>query len=220
LGLLLDTLRTGDDYLRAWAVYFLGKLGAAAETAVPALVMRLTDETENSEIRSQAARALLHIESKKPPVALLAACLDEPDLEVRCVVIELLGKCRSKAVQAAPRLAQFLTHPDQNVRRTSCDALVEIGVAALPPVLEVLRSEGTTARRWAAHALWQIGARDVAALPPIVAALADRSEVVCMETARILDLIGPSAADALRSALSSENRELRIAARRVLEAME
>ncbi len=220
LGLLMDALRTGDDYRRAWAVYLLGKLGAAAKPAVPALVMRLTDETEDSEVRCQAARAILHIESKKPPVPLLAACLDEPDLEVRCVVIEVLGKCRLKAIQAAPRLAQFLTHPDVNVRRTSCDALVEIGVATLPPVLEVLRGEGTTARRWAAHALWQIGARDVAALPHIVAALADRSEVVRMEAARILDLIGPRAATALRSALSSENRELRIAARRALDTME
>ncbi len=40
-----------------------------------------------------------------------------------------------------------------------------------------------------------------------------------MEVARILDLIGPRATDALRSALSSENRVLRIAARRALEAL-
>ncbi len=219
LGLLMDALRTGDDYLRAWAVYFLGKLGSAAKPAGPALAMRLTSETEDSEVRCQAGRAILRIESKNPPVPLLVACIDEPDLEVRCVVIEVLGKCGSKAVQAAPRLAQFLTHPDLNVRRTSCDALAEIGVAALPPVLDVLRSEGTRARRWAAHTLWQIGARDVA-LPGIVAALADRSEVVRMEAGRILDLIGPRAADALRSASSSENRELRIAARRALEARE
>jgi HEAT repeat protein len=81
--------------------------------------------------------------------------------------------------------------------QTAADSLARIGPAAVPALLEVLRSPDPKRRARAARVLARMGPLAKEAAPSLVAALHDPDPQVRIAAARALGQIGPEAAAAV-----------------------
>jgi len=148
----------------------IAALAAVGRDVVPLLIERM--EVENRFFRRRAARVL---------------CALGPDAE-----------------EAIPALARALADPtreeDKEVKRLiTMDysvglALAKIGPAAVPALVEALKSENDEVRRQAAWALAHMGPEAKAAAPALVEALNDRDKQVGAYAADALKEIDPEAA--------------------------
>ncbi len=93
--------------------------------------------------------------------------------------------------------------------RDAIDALVQIGPAAVPGLVETLKDEDSRVAKLAALALFQIGP---AAIPALKEALKDEDSHVAELAAYTLGRIGPIAVPALREVLNDEGGSFRFRA--------
>jgi HEAT repeat protein len=128
IGLVLQKLvgydGDGSDGARAVGAEMLGDCGPAALSAAPALLQRLKDE--EGPVRVASALALLRIAPERhggPAMATLTAELKNPDLLVRILAADALGKLGPRAAGAAPALRAALADPEPEVRQAAKHAL-------------------------------------------------------------------------------------------------
>jgi len=117
----------GSDGARAVGATALGDLGAAAVSALPALVKRLKDE--EGDVRVAAAVSLIKIAPEKHAEAALATVVAElknPDLLIRVVAVDALGDLGPRARSASAALNGALRDPEPEVRQAAKDALQKI----------------------------------------------------------------------------------------------
>jgi HEAT repeat protein len=117
----------GSDGARAVGATALGELGAAAVSALPALVKRLKDE--EGDVRVAAAVALIKIAPEKHPEAALAAIVAElknPDLLIRVIAADALGDLGPRARSTSAALNGAVRDPEPEVRQAAKDALPKI----------------------------------------------------------------------------------------------
>lgn len=133
LPLLVDILgdRSQGAETRWNAARTIGKVGAGAQSAVPALVAALTDG--EATVREHAAEALGDI---GPPaaaaVADLAAVLTDPATRVRRDAVRSLGQIGPPARAVVPQMKTLLNDPEGMVRDTARNALRAIAPEELP----------------------------------------------------------------------------------------
>jgi HEAT repeat protein len=114
----------GSDGARAVGAEMLGECGPAAQSAVPALVKRLKDE--EGDVRVASALALLRIAPDReggPALATLVRELGNPDVLVRVLAAEALGRLGPRAAEAAPALRRATQDPEPEVRQAATAAL-------------------------------------------------------------------------------------------------
>ena len=116
---VLKDKKANGDVLSA-AADTLGKLGPAAQEAVPALQEAL----RNPDVRSTAAEALSKVGSAALPA--LIQSLNDEDRSVRYLAAETLGRLGPAAEEALPALIQALKDPDSGVRSSAATALKRI----------------------------------------------------------------------------------------------
>jgi HEAT repeat protein len=170
----------------------------------------------STEAREQALKLLVEITHFVTGEGRLAAVRALADLNHPETLLALLDVMRSgtwQVRQAANWLLHRLPLPlpkdlfnavsdwNWSMDERVAVALRQVGVQALPLLLQVLRDEHWSRRRGAAWALGEI--RDAAAVPGLIEALADEENVVRVEAARALRHIGdldslPMLIDALR----------------------
>jgi HEAT repeat protein len=121
---LVGALRDQDASVREDAARTLGKLGPAAKDAVPPLV-RLAEELQ---IRLQVVAAESEQKGTDPKLT--------PWSEEFEAVAAALGDLGPIAKNGAPVLVRVLAHPDEKVRKTAAQALIEIGPGAVSPIVD------------------------------------------------------------------------------------
>jgi HEAT repeat protein len=196
---LLEVLKDKDWRMRQAAAEVLGKIGDPQ--AVPALIEALKDE--DRRVRLVAAEALGKM--GLPAIPPLIQALKDRDEDARLAAAWVLGKIGDP--QAVLALLEALKDDkDEWVRYQMKEALVEIGMPAVPALLEALKGEDVRdVRQAAAEVLGEIG--DPRAVPALLEALKDEDvRDVRRAAALALGEIGdPRAVPALLEAIKDED---------------
>lgn len=165
---LIAKLTGGDDEQAEASIPELAAHGAAALAALRPLLADPSADT-----RWWALRALAEIPHPQAPALLLQALEDE-DIPVRqCAAIGLRRQPHDRAI---PVLVGALSSKDQLLASLAGDALEATGPAAVPALLEVMRSGVQTARLVAVRALARIA--DPRAIPVLYEALGEDSMII------------------------------------------
>jgi HEAT repeat protein len=169
-------LKDDDERVRRGAIDFLEVLGEQAEPALPAITEALRDP--NAFVRWTAARTLRNVPAKKVgynAVRALAFLLMDPDADVSkaaAITLETLGP---GAQDAVPELGHMIANADPANRAWDPDN-----------------------RLHAMRALAAIGPKlSAAAIPQLIAALADQDARIRRQAAESLGMYGPAARAAL-----------------------
>jgi HEAT repeat protein len=172
LSQLLNELIGGDEARAEQAVSSLAALG---EEAVPALL----DLTRSSDAdhRWWGLRVLAQLSSPSGtsrPAGWLIPFLNDPSPEVRqCAALGLAARPDENAIQP---LIRALNDEDGMVRNLAANALARIGGAAVPSLIEVVKSAPQTARIQALRALAEI--RDHRAIPVMMQVMGEDSALL------------------------------------------
>lgn len=169
--------------VRESAVKALGKIGGSR--VVPALIEALKDP--HFLIRIHAAVALGEIGESSAISALFIALNEQKDQVSRLAIRELwkIGNTNSKRAGI-----EALMDKDNEVRRYIADALIKIGVPAIPVLIMALKDKNYDARTNSARALGEIG--DASAVLVLIDALSDEDHLVCKQAAASLAMMGDS----------------------------
>jgi len=182
-----------------WVISALGTIGDAR--AVEPLIVFLNDE--HARLCRAAKDALGRI--GEPAVEPLLVLIKESNEKVRMPAIAALGLIGdSRAVEP---LITILNEKNYFVINTTSNALRNIGISAVEPLIVVLKDEhiAPVARNMAARTLGQIG--DIRAVEPLITTLNDRN--VRLEIVRALSLIGDArAVEPLSAALKDQDEKI------------
>jgi len=152
---LIKQIESPDAEKRIIAAQALGKIGPAAEAAVPSLIKALADEAWR--VRSSVARALGEIgPAAKAAVPSLINALADENRDVRGFAAAALVGIGPAAV---PSLINALADEDENVRSSAALALGLIGPAAkaaIPTLQRSLKDENPRVREAAKTAIEKI----------------------------------------------------------------
>lgn len=180
------------DWIRRWATIALGNIGAAAESAIPALSVQLAD----GPLGFDAARALLKIGDPRDMLPLLLQLRRQDKDHVPAFAIQAIGMLGPGAEPVVPDLIRLLLNPSENVRIAAVGTLGQVGPAAAPavqPLLRIPAEESKKLRIAIVNALGLIGDRSQEVLSKILAALDDDDHMVAFGAADALARIGPTA---------------------------
>ncbi len=183
-----------DPAVRGQAAWALGRRGAPARPAVPALVRALGDPQES--VRWNAAVALGQIGSALARPALFAS-LGDPRQTVRWRSAEALNAIGLDGARDVPALTAALSSSDTYVRAFAAWSLGEMGPVAGPaeePLARAALDPDLGLRGAAATALGRIGLADREALATLGRGLRDAGWEERWRAARALGLLGPAAA--------------------------
>lgn len=158
--------------------------------------------------RAVAARALGDMGSVSAMPPLLDVLVEDSDRDVRTAAAYSLG--RLGAADAVPALVDALVR--RSIPRASAGrALADIGPAAVPSLVGLLRDDDLEIRAWAAELIGLLG--DPGDASHLLERLHDASAEVRERSARALGRLGAEeAADALRAALDDRVPGVRAAA--------
>ncbi len=159
LQTLLAELTSGDD-----------SRAEAAAIRLPAFPVSAIDpllQSDDVDTRWWAVRSLAGFPHEEDVVHRLISALEDEADEIRqCAA---LGLCHHPHAESVPALIQAMSSPDSMTAKLACNALITIGVEAIPHLIEVLRNGTSSAKLEAARALAEIG--DPRAIPALMEAL-------------------------------------------------
>jgi len=193
-GQLSSHLASPDVAVRRNASYELSKLGPKAKIALPALIQALDDDDKQVWANAIAAISALGPEAKDAIPTLLA------DFDSK----------------SASRQRSY--YRDQVLIRNAY-ALARIGPAAIPPLIEGLRSPDTMMRSGAARALGGMGPAAKDAVPALIENLGHRDDALQRDVIEALGHIGDAAKPRLIEALAWNEARQRSTAALALGAM-
>jgi HEAT repeat protein len=164
---LLNDLISGDETRAEEAVSLLVGLG---EEALPAL-LELTQSTD-ADHRWWGLRVLA--QSPHSQAGWLVPFLNDPAPEVRqCAALGLAARPDEVAIQP---LIRALSDEDNMVANLAVNALVKVGSAGVPALIEVVKSAPQSARIHALRALAEI--RDHRAIPVMMQVMEEDSALL------------------------------------------
>ena len=171
---LIVKLMDPDARTRKDAARALGRMGPAAEEAVPSLRKAIGDEPL---VAIWAQYAIAEItDTDEPYVSAIAAYLRNEDDDLRGHAAAALGEMGPRAVKALPELMRTITEDkNPNVRFNAGLAVPKMKAKAVPALIEALKDPRDQIRRYAAQALGNIG-------PDAYPALAALKEVEAKDT--------------------------------------
>lgn len=192
---LTAALERPEPRIRLQAARTLGRLGAAARTAIPALQKRVAEDPE-LEVRIAAAAALAESGADAAPcVPCLLELFNEPQADARRTVLYALGRIGPPAREAIPLLRREVQQGPAADRALAAWALLQV-----QPDQKYLEE----------------------ALPPLLKALPREQPEAVVEMVQVLGRVGKGRADvraALEALLTAEERQVRDAARAALEQL-
>ncbi len=197
---LIQQLQASDEGIRLRAAKELGKLGAAATTAIPALQNALKDSDE--DVRRVAANSLKVIQATQltasaEQVQRMIRDLQSADESVRLKAAKDLGKLGAAAAEAIPALQKILQDPDEDVRRVAANTIRMIQAKtgpseAIQKLIQNLNNPDELVRLKAAKDLAKLGPAAKAALPALQKLLQDPDDDVRRVVANAIERIRSS----------------------------
>lgn len=249
LGIMRGMLFDKNPDIRLHAADSLGRMGPAAEEAVPDLIQVISEG--NGTLRVRAINALAGIGAASVPA--LTPVLNHQDSATRCAAADALGSIGAGATEAIPALVVLLSERNREVAQHAASALGFIGPAAVPALLQVagrgdsyatemagtafshlkadadvvheldrvLRNPGEAPgmRGFAAKALGNMREKAAEAIPDLVLSLHDENEEVRSAARWALGQIGPAAVPSLQESLKSNDPRVRAGAASALGSM-
>lgn len=221
---LIKALSDSNSWVRRYSAHTLGKIGAGAKTAVPALVKATNDSDSrvsaiealgqigpdansalpaieaalrdsDERIKKYAAIALGGIGTASPDsVAELLKLLSAVNLDLRAAVESSLQKI---GPNVAPILIGDLTHSDAGVRVAAAETLRRLGHTVTRDLSRALRDSPLEIRLAVADVLNDIGPEAKDATPALILALKDSNAKVREKSAEALGSIGKEAQAAI-----------------------
>ncbi len=135
----VQDLRSPESNDWSYAAQELCRLGPAAKSAVPYLILHLQDD--DPDVRSATAGVLASIGPEaKDAVPVLTQTLQENNLRVCTTSAAALGRIGPAAMSSVPALVQKLQHESSSVRLTVVEALGRIGPSAASAVPALTRA--------------------------------------------------------------------------------
>jgi WD40 repeat protein len=212
LDALVKTLEGPAGSARLEAVQELGKLGADARPAVPALLKALGGA--GPAFREQVLRALKSVGgvSAEHVPQLVPLLRDDSFPEGRAFALEALAKLGPQARPAAAALVEVLRAPTSPaVRARAAGALAGIGPAAKDvaqaPLLELMRDPDEQVSAAATAALVKVARPTRAEVPALTRNLGDAAAAVRRYAAAALGELGPAAAEAVPNLAEAATRD-------------
>jgi HEAT repeat protein len=201
---LIRQLTDPSARVRIKAADNLGKIGQAAERAIPALLELLSDDNET--VRAAAADALGNIGIPDPQVILSLLAITGDDGHPDYPVVHANASLAKFGAGAVPTLIEAMGSANPRVRDAAHKTLAELGQAAQPELTRALESENSAVQRGAAKALGIMGntaqAVTESPLPGLVRMLERGSTDAATALGNLRD---PAAVPALIDALSDAN---------------
>jgi hypothetical protein len=159
--------------------------GAGAPEALVVEVLRAALHHPQAAVRETGAH-LLGVLGLPEVASDLAGALHDPVSAVRVQAAKALGRLR--VPEMAPALVGVLRLRDEALASQARQALLQLGPAAVPPLIEAARAPDAWVRWHALRALGELN--DLRGLPPMVEALADEDFAVAWMAARALAPLG------------------------------
>ena len=181
LETLVSSLTSGDDERAESAAVALAKIG---EAALPSLSRLL--ESQDSDQRWWAVRTIAGMD--RPQIELLMDRLRDEAAEVRAAAALAMAAHPTDA--AVPELVRALRDEDNLVSTLCVNALVALGSACVPALLEVFEAEGPRGRIQIMRALSAI--KDPRAIALMLKATEDDSAMLAYWAREGLDALGLS----------------------------
>jgi len=199
-----------DPAAKASLILALGAMGPLAKDSLDDLTKYMSDP--NEEVKKAAIASLEKI--GKDSVPALLKLLESKEAPIRVGAILALGEAGVQAKVAMPTLADLIVKDaDATVRRSALVALKSIGGMELKDhvakVGQALKDQDKDVRAQAAVTLADIGAAAEPAIPGLVAALADKEDLVAKAAGETLGKLGGPAVNPLVEALKDGNPVVR-----------
>ncbi len=176
---LVSQLTGGDDESAESAALALARMGVAALPSLRELV-----QSQEIDRRWWAVRAMAGME--QPPVELIAARLSDAAAEVRAAAA--LALAAHPAESAVPALVEALNDEDDLVSTLCVNALVGLGPACVPALLEAFAAQSGRGRIQVMRTLAAI--KDPRAIAVMLKATEAESAVLAYWAGEGLDALG------------------------------
>jgi HEAT repeat protein len=189
---LREALAAPDGYVRNFAAFAVGRLGAPDEATAGELV-RLVAETSDDDAPGFAEALARQGPARDAALPGLVRALGGGQAAERASAARTLGWLQAR--EAVPALAEALLDDEPAVRAHAALALARVGEAGdAPPALHAaLRDANPWVREEAARALGLLATPDPALTDGLLAALSDAAAGVRRHAARALARVGPEA---------------------------
>jgi HEAT repeat protein len=202
---LTRQLETGDDNARESAVYALGVLESRSVAAVPHMLEAVARANQKSPaererdipyIANAAVMALMRI--GPPAVPQLIEGLGHRDALAQWVAASALEHIEPAPVEAAAALGRaipraFATEDESLLSWPMVNALGRLGAAAVPALLDLLKSEQPGVPMAAMRLAEKLGPVAKSAVPALIAVLSQGNEYERESAIQALGSIGPDA---------------------------
>lgn len=196
---LLDLLDSADARMRENVIPVLkGKRG----NVIPDLLNKLRDEKQY--VRQGVIRVLHGVDSP-PVIRALKRCITDENAGVRQLAAMALGAARDES--SVSELGKLLGDTDQKVREAAANALLDIGPASVPALMEQLAQGDIATRTDAAKLLGDLG--DPAAIIKLAHALYDPERSVGKQAREALRKIAQNNPTAFIDLLNHRDERLR-----------
>jgi HEAT repeat protein len=215
---LADKLNDADPDVRYVSVLLLGRIGARAQLAKPAVRSLMEDEEPLIRIRAAVAYWKITAQSDLSVAVLTEILNTDAEWRHRHDAAQALGGMGAAAEAAVPALGTALADDNAEVRCESAESLGEIGpaaIAAIPDLQRALEAEHPRLCLNVAQALWKIDRRVSEALHVLTDLLKGDDQTTAYLAARQLGEMGAAARAAvpnLLNALQSHDSDVRDAA--------
>lgn len=235
---LLELLRDLNPEVQITAARALGELGT--QKAVNPLIDELADD--NPAVRQAAADALGRIGDRNAATALARLAAEDPSPEVRKTASQALHELSDRSVKS---ILHSLSPANPGEVNEALNRLIDLGDAAIPPLIELLNSENQFIRAISAEVLGALGKpvaidhighllfdrdanvriiavralgkiRHIRSAEKLVRALEDPDSKVAGLTANQLELLGELAVEPVFTLLTHPSAEVRARAIDVL----
>jgi len=130
LPVLIEALGSKDEGIRGNAAFAIGNYPGHVDAIAPILFKLLNDK--DGRIRNNAAGTLLRLDLGKLYLPQLITSASNPDVAVRCLIAQALGKQKASTNEVFPVLLKLTEDKDRYVRESAAVTINQMGYK--PPV--------------------------------------------------------------------------------------
>lgn len=186
---LQDLLQDRNASVRRAAARLLAKDKTAGKSVATKFKKNL--DSPYAVVRQDAAEILWYVTGQSDQsVVALKEGLHDDDRAVRQHTLELLAQMAARDQNAIPLLVQALKNPDEPLGRPAANALLKLGIKAVPPLSEALKDKNVAVRNGALQVLARLGPKAEAAVQGLLDGLQDEEGEVRWAAIRAIAHVG------------------------------